>query len=40
MDSEEAVLQMNLLGHDFLSLRIEKQMVQVLFIVVKMVNMD
>ena len=40
MDSEEAVLQMELLGHDFISSLIVKQMVQVLFINVKTVNMD
>ena len=39
MDSEEAVLQMDLLGHDFYILQIVKQMVQVLCIDVKMVNM-
>ena len=40
MDSEEAVLQMELLGHDFYIFTIVKQMVQVLFINVKTVNMD
>ncbi|EJD95972.1 ribosomal subunit interface protein [Staphylococcus epidermidis NIHLM053] len=38
MDSEEAVLQMNLLGHDFLFLPIEKLMVRALFIDEKMAN--
>lgn len=38
MDSEEAVLQMNLLGHDFFILPIEKLMAQALFIDEKMAN--
>ena len=40
MDSEEAVLQMNLLGHDFFILQIERQMGQALFTDVKTVNTD
>ena len=40
MDSEEAVLQMELLGMISISSLIVKQMVQVLFINVKTVNMD
>ena len=39
MDSEEAVLQMNLLGHDFFVLQTEKLMEQVSFTAVKTVNM-
>ncbi len=39
MDSEEAVLQMNLLGHDFLYSQTEKLMEQVSFTAVKTVNM-
>ena len=39
MDSEEAVLQMNMLGHNFSFLKMLKQMEQALFTVVKMANM-
>ena len=39
MDSEEAVLQMNMLGHNFFILKMLKQMEQALFTVVKMANM-
>ncbi len=37
MDSEEAILQMNMLGHESSSSKIQKQTVQALFINVKMV---
>ena len=40
MDSEEAVLQMNMLGHNFFILKMQKQMVQVSFTAVKMENTD
>ena len=39
MDSEEAVLQMNMLGHNFFIFEDAEQMEQALFTVVKMANM-
>ena len=40
MDSEEAVLQMNMLGHNFFILKMPKQTAQALFIAVKTASMD